>query len=139
MLAPIALVELRRLDNKLVQIPSSAIFRVRPALEAVEPRAATVIHYDLDDRDPRYNTLASLEDIAKVVQRISEALPMVEFSSPTGTPVFLDASKIKTVVPPSKGLHYPGTNAYVQIYTQFQQVAESVAEVGRRVRKALDT
>jgi hypothetical protein len=132
------LIELRRLDNKPVQLPSTAIFRVRPAIESVEPRAVTVVHYDLDDRDANYDTLASLEDMAKVIQRIAVTLPMVKFTSPSGTPVFLDASKVLGVAQPIKGVHYTGTNAVVRVYTQYQQVAESVSEVAKRVQKAMD-
>jgi hypothetical protein len=137
MIAPSTLIELRRLDNKPVQIPSSAIFRVRPALDSVEPGAVTVVHYDLDDRDPRYNSLASMEDLATVIARIAVALPMIEFSSPSGTIVFLDASKVVGVQQPIKGVHYEGTKAVVHIYTQYQQVGETVSEVGKRVRDAL--
>lgn len=132
------LVELKRLDGKSVQLPSEAIFRVRPAIKSVEPRAVAVVHYDLDTRDPRYDTLASKETIRQVIGRISKELPMVLFSSPSGTPVYLDASKVVSVDQPDTGLHYPGTRAVVHVLTQYQQVAETVTEVGNRVRAALE-
>lgn len=130
------LLSFKRLDNKTVQVDSSAIFRIRPALQSVEPNAICVLHYDPNPADSLYDSLASKWALDDMVAVASRALPMVRLSSPTGTPVFIDAGKVKSITPPIKGVHYEGTKAVVFVLSQLQQVAETVDVVGRLVTEA---
>ena len=128
------LLPLERLDGKTVFIDSSVIFRVRPGLKSMEPEAVSVVHYDPTPDTRRYETLASKEPLATVIAGLRVALPMVELTSPSGTQVFLDASKVSSIEPATKGLHFKGAKAVVRVYNQIQQVSESVAAA----RKLID-
>lgn len=122
------LIALKRLDGKTVHIDSSTIFRVRPAIKSMEPKAVSVVHYDPDPTDSRYETLASNETIAAVTKTLRKVLPMAKLTSPSGTAVFVDAAKVMSVTPSNRDLHFPGAKAVLFVHKQTQQVAETPDE-----------
>lgn len=130
------LIPLKRLDGKTVFIDSSVIFRVRPGLKALEPAAVSVVHYDPTPETRKYDTLASREALSRVVAGLRKVMPIVGLTSPSKTPVYLDAAKVTAVMPPTKGLHFRGTNAVITVFNQTQQVAETVAEASALIEAA---
>ena len=130
------LIALKRLDGKLIYIDSSTIFRVRPAIKSMEPKAVSVVHYDPDPSDSRYETLASNETIAAVVKTLGKVLPMAKLTSPSGTAVYVDAAKVMSVSPANKDLHYPGAEAILFVHKQTQQVSETPDEAGAIINAA---
>ena len=133
------LLSFKRYDGKVVDIDSSVIFRARPRIDSYDdPGVQTVVSYDLNPADPLYQRLPTKTATADVVASLATALPMAQLTTVTGAPVYVDAAKVKAIEPPlSKGTSPEGTKAVLFVYTQYQPVAETVAQARKIVAAAI--
>lgn len=132
------LLSIKRLDGKTIEIDSTAVFRMRPAIKSVEhPSAVAVVHYDPTPWNRHYEILATRTKVTAVAKILASALPMVKLTSPIGAPVYLDADKIVKVEPADKKVHFPKAKAVLYVkFGQSQQVSETVAEAKAMIEAA---
>lgn len=81
--------------------------------------------------------IVSHEPVEHFLNRLRVVPPLVQFTRPNRTPVWIKAAAITEVTPPlPRGQYEQGTNAVIWLNRLRQAVVETMAEVQRRIGSA---
>jgi hypothetical protein len=98
------------------------IWRIRRAFASDEPRGTTVI----DFADNRLFVATTVPDLIALV---SQKLPLIKLTAPSGETIYLAANKITDVFPSLPGVHNPDSRTVAGTRYGIQQVKEPIGTV----------
>lgn len=125
------MIQVTMLDGSAVSIDPSEFVRLRPAstLAETEADAASVLYAT--------ERMLLRDEPRSLADAFAAEIPVAEFTTPNGLPVFVAAAKVERILPPNAPDDHPQARAVVEIGATHQQVREDVAEATRRIEAAL--
>lgn len=131
-LATVGLAEVRftKTNGEKKVLLSDKIWRIRKTASSTEPAKAWVIYH-------AGGKFYAKDENGKLMERVSNAVRLDEFTAPNGDPVFIAPSMVDRVLDAVGGKHHPKARSLIVTKWGSQQVQEAALTVNKRVKLAI--